>query len=369
MPAGRSSASSVSCYFPPAPHLRGRAAELRTLVARVGGGGAPRLALVGGGGSGKSVLAAALGHRLRPRFPGGVHWFRVGPWDATTLTEMLARRLGAPVPSDGGGAAALRAHLLPRPRTLVVLDNHENDRALARFLGALDGCPVVWLVTARRCLLSGVEIFPVTPPLATARGRAFPRVAGLTELLRWHPLALDLADRLVATGAVRVPELRRWLEDEGVARVSVMANEDDIPEVRLLVEWAWRRLPAAARRMLEVLASCEGDDVDAASLARLAQVRAGEAPLAQLRRLHLVQEPLAGRFAVHAVVREAVRRKGIVPAERFFAHYVPLLERQPDRIPLEQTHLFAAMDHAYRTSDLAGALRLQRLVDRLDAAR
>ena len=44
----------------------------------------------------------------------------------------------------------------------------------------LRGCDVTWIVTARRCLLSGVEIFPVVPPLSTSGGQAFRRVAALS---------------------------------------------------------------------------------------------------------------------------------------------------------------------------------------------
>jgi hypothetical protein len=33
---------------------------------------------------------------------------------------------------------------------------------------------------------------------------------------------------------------------------------------------------------------------------------------------------------------------------------------------MEQTHLFAAMDHAHRTHDLSGMLRIERLLQRLD---
>src|SRR2546430_2535491 len=97
-PSSTPSSSPRSRHGSSAPlRLVGRAAELRALGARLAGG-ARRLALVGGGGSGKSLLACALGHRLRRRYPGGVHWLRVGGWDASTLLEMLARRLGAAGP-------------------------------------------------------------------------------------------------------------------------------------------------------------------------------------------------------------------------------------------------------------------------------
>lgn len=339
---------------------------MRALSSRIIAGQVPRLALVGGGGSGKSLLACALGHRLRPVFPGGVHWLRVGAWDPQTLYEMLARRLGLTVPAqlDDDRLPAVRRALEGHGRALVVLDNHESDRSLARFLEAMRGCPVVWIITARRCLLSGVEVFPVIPPMVTTGRSAFPRVSSLTKLLRWNALALDVANSLVTSRAASASALRAHLIQEGVERVSVMAHEDDVPEVRLLLDWAWQRLPSDARRMMAVLAHTEGDDIDADSLRKLALAK-GTRALDQLRRWHLVQEPLAGRFTVHAVIRYAVTRRTRFSSARFFQHYVRLLERHPDRIDVEQTHLFAAMDQAQRASDLDGALRIERLLSRL----
>jgi hypothetical protein len=369
-------ARAVRGWFPPPPpRLVGRTKELRVLRQAILDRGVQRLALVGGGGSGKSLLACALGHQLRRNFPGGIHWLRVGAWDPTTLFEMLSRRLGVSRPPGDNdpfraGPRRIRrlvAALAAAGRSLVVLDNHENDRSLSRFLDDLRAAPVTWIVTARRCLLSGVAIFPVVPPLATAGQSAFARVSALTALLRWNPLALDIADALVGSGAISLPALQRWLVQGGVERVAPMANEDDVVEVRLLVDWAWGHLPASARRLLAVLAHCEGDDMDADSLARIARVTRGAGPaLAKLQRFRLVQQPLSGRYTVHAVVRQAVARRARVPRDRYFRHYVVLLEQHPDRVDLEQTHLYAAMDHANATSDLESALRLERLLARLD---
>ena len=344
--------------LPPAPRLRGRRAELTTLAGVLTSGRLTRLALVGGGGSGKSVLAAALAHRLHDRFPGGVAWFRVGNWDHRTLLQMVALRLGAPREPL---VESVRRAIAARGRMLLILDNHENDRAMARFLDLLEGTPVTWLITARRCLLSGMAIFPVVAPLVHARRGAFPSVRALTGLLRWNPLALDIADALVTTRAATPEVLRAWLLAEGVERVRVMAHEDDVVEVKLLVEWAWMRLPASARRALVVLACCPGDNMDAGSIAALA--RASRGALAPLRRWRLVQEPAPGRFALHAVVRHALAGKGEVPADKFFAHYIALLERRPGRFAAEQSHVFAAMDHAQAASSLAKILRVEALLD------
>jgi hypothetical protein len=97
----------------------------------------------------------------------------------------------------------------------------------------------------------------------------------------------------------------------------------------------------------------------------------GPLALAKLRHWHLVQEPFRGRFALHAVVRHAVRHikgsrsNGARDARRIFEHYVALLENDPTRLDLEQTHLFAAMDFANASSDLDGALRIERLLSKL----
>lgn len=366
----RSPGVSSPVIFPPPPRgLKGRRAELATLARTIEETAPARLALVGAGGSGKSMLACALGHRLAHRFGGRLDWFRVGAWDFHTLAEMLALRYGTPR-HYSKVIPGLRAFLAKGGERLVVLDNHEDDRAMARLLDALSDTPATFIVTARRCLLAGVLVFPVTAPLVTSGRSAFPRVARLTRMLRWNPLALDIADALVASGAATASELSLFLEAKHVRRVLVIEHEDDLPEVALLVAWAWKRLDAASRRMLAVLSHVEGDHMDLESLAELARVRSKpERHLGVLERWHLVQEPMRGRFAVHAVVRHAVARRTSLSPARVFDHYVSLLERHPERLQWEQTHLFAAMDHASRTSDLTASLRVHELLRRLEERR
>ncbi len=359
--------------FPPPPHgLRGRALELATLVRAVdatGPGGPARIALVGAGGSGKSMLACALGHRTRRRFQGRLHWFRIGAWDFRTLAEMLALRFGTSR-ERGRLVPELRAMLTEGGERLIVLDNHEDDPATARLLEELSGTPATFVITARRCLLAGVLVFPVTSPLVTSGRAAFPRVASLTRMLRWNPLALDIADSIVRSGEATVSELAASLDAAGVSRVRVVEHEDDLPEVALLVAWAWQRLRPPGRRILGVLSHVAGDHVDVDSLARLARIDARKmgASLAPLQAWHLVQEPMPGRFAVHAVVRHAVARRTRAAPARTFEHYVSLLERDPVRLDLEQTHLFAAMDLAQRSGDIRTILRVDALLERVTAA-
>jgi hypothetical protein len=351
--------------LPPLPRgLKGRATELRTLSKVIQASAPTRLALVGAGGSGKSLLASALAHRLARFFGDKASWFRVGSWDFYTLTEMLALRFG--LSGGDGRVARLNSFFVRTGPRLIVLDNHEDDRAMARLLDSFARAPVTFVITARRCLLAGVLIFPVTAPLVTAGRSAFPRVARLTRMLRWNPLALDIADGIVLSRAATVAELSRFLEARGVQRVRAVEHEDDLPEIALLVEWAWRKLSPKSRRILGVLAHIEGDHVDLASLATLARIREEfAAALEALVRWRLVQEPVSDRYTLHAVVRHAVVRRTALAPGLVFEHYASLLEAEPARLPLEQTHLFAAMDYAHRTSNLSAMLRVEVLARRL----
>jgi hypothetical protein len=346
--------------------MKGRRAELDTLVRTITATRPTRIAMVGAGGSGKSMLAAALGHRLRSTFDGRIDWFRSASWGFYTLSEMLALRFGTERGDDR--VQRLQEFLARGPQRLIVLDNHENDMAVARLFETFSDSNATFVITARRCLLSGVLIFPVTAPLVTSGDSAFPRVAALTRLLRWNPLALDIADAIVASRAASVKGLAEFLRDAGVMRVRALEHEDDLPEIALLVDWAWARLSAAARRTLGVLAHVEGDHVDAASLAKLARVAQLAPALTELERWRLVQQPLPERYTLHAVVRYAVARRTKPQADRVSAHYIALLERHPERLEIEQTHLFAAMEHASRKNDMNALLRIDALARRLSEA-
>lgn len=346
--------------------MKGRGAEVDTLERTITATRPTRIALVGSGGSGKSMLAAELGHRLGPAFGGRVDWFRSGAWGFHTLSEMLALRFGTG--RGEGRVQRLQRFLADGPQRLIVLDNHESDTAVAQLFGAFSDCRATFVITARRCLLAGVLIFPVTAPLVTAGESAFPRVAALTRLLRWNPLALDIADGIVASGAASVEDLGEFLREAGVTRVRALEHEDDLPEVALLLDWTWPRLGGAARRTLGVLAHVDGDHVDVESLAELAEVARLGPALEELERWHLVQQPVRERYTLHAVVRHAVARRTKPDPDRVFSHYVTLLERHPERLELEQTHLFAAMEYAYRQSDMQALLRLEALVRRLNDA-
>lgn len=320
------------------------------------------IALIGSGGSGKTTLAAALGHRCRSQFRGRLLWVRIGAWSAGVALELMGLKLG--VQGDRASVTqGIRAMLSAGP-TFVVLDNHESDDATAELLGAFRGLPVTWIITARRCLLGGVTIVPVVPPLIGVRRSAFPAVARLTRLLRWNAVALDVAEGLVSSGRVGLAELERRLARRHVDRVTPVAHEDDIPEVRAVVAEAAREIGPSARRMLAILAHMGGDHMDRASLESLAapRGRAGQA-LDDLVRLRLVQTAAPGRFTVHATVRYAVRQMLPFDEDVIARHYLVLFERHPERVADEQTQLFALMDWAQERSDLDDILRVRAIAE------
>jgi len=102
--------------------MKGRDAELETLARTITAARPTRIALVGPGGSGKSMLAAALGHRLSAAFGGRIDWFRTAAWGFYTLSEMLALRFGTGL--GEGRVQRLRRFLSSGPQRLIVLDNH-----------------------------------------------------------------------------------------------------------------------------------------------------------------------------------------------------------------------------------------------------
>src|SRR6185295_3478414 len=132
---------------------------------------------------------------------------------------------GFGTPRGDGRVRALARFFRDSGPRLIVLDNHENDRATAELLEAFAKTPVTFVITARRCLLAGVLAFPVTAPLVTAGKSAFPRVASLTRLLRFNPLALDIADAIVRSGQATAAKLGEALREAGVERVVAIEHE------------------------------------------------------------------------------------------------------------------------------------------------
>ncbi|MGX7671429.1 ATP-binding protein [Plantactinospora sp. DSM 117369] len=292
----------------------GRRAELDALL------GAARttsvVAIDGMGGVGKSALAVHAAHLLTADFPGGqlyldLHGFtpgreRVEPSEAL---RVLLAALGLPpgrIPDAVAERAALWRSELATRRAIVLLDNAADADHVRELLPGAGQSFVV--ITSRRRMVELDGVQPISLDVLPTQEAAelFVESAGGTrpgdvgEVLRRCgnlPLAIRVA-------AARLRHRPAWTLDTLVERL----REGELA-VSDVFEMSLRQLDPAQRRMFGLLGLVPGEDIDAYGAAALAGI-----PLANARSLledlvdvHLVQEPAAGRFRMHDLLRQAAR--------------------------------------------------------------
>ncbi|MFD3404026.1 ATP-binding protein [Kribbella sp. NPDC058693] len=292
----------------------GRRAELDALL------GAARttqvVAIDGMGGVGKSALAVHAAHLLTAEFPDGqfyldLHGFtpgreRVEPAEAL---RVLLSALGLPlgrIPEGLAERAALWRSELATRRAIVLLDNAADADHVRDLLPGAGQIFVV--ITSRRRMveLDGVQPISLDVLPSEDAARLFVESAGgarpgdVNEVLRRCgnlPLAIRVA-------AARLRHRPAWTLDTLVERL----REGELA-VSDVFEMSLRQLDPAQRRMFRLLGLVPGEDIDAYAAAALAGI-----PLANARSLledlvdvHLVQEPSAGRYRMHDLLRQAAR--------------------------------------------------------------
>lgn len=274
------------------------------------------VAIDGMGGVGKSALAVHAAHRLTADFPDGqiyldLHGFTPGrePLEPAEALRVLLTALGLPpgrIPEGTAERAALWRSELAARRAVVVLDNAADaDRVRDLLPGAGRSFTVI---TSRRRMVALHGVLPVSLDVlpdqeaadlfVTSAGGTRPGDVG--EVLRRCgnlPLAIRIA-------AARLRHRPAWTLDTLVERL----HEGELA-VRDVFEMSLRQLDPAQRRMFRLLALVPGDDVDAYGAAALAEIPLGEARslLEDLVDVHLVQEPAAGRYRMHDLLRQAAR--------------------------------------------------------------
>ena len=285
----------------------------------------------------------------------------------------------APSPRCSRSATALRANVALSCRRserfsarggerLVVLDNHEDDRAMARLLQELSGTPATFVITARRCLLAGVLVFPVTAPLVTERSRGVPA--------RGSPHA----DAALEPARARHRRLDRRLGRRHRDRArGVPPREERDARARHRP----RRRPARS-------GAARGLGMGAASAGEPAHPRRAFPHRRRSRRSRFAGPARPHRRAAPSVrlglsatgtscrsrcaddtrstpscgMRSPVARRSRPSAPSRTTWRCS--SSDPERLDLEQTHLFAAMDYAHRSGDLRAMLRIERLLKKLE---
>lgn len=292
----------------------GRRAELDTVLdaART----RSVVAIDGMGGVGKSALAVHAAHLLTADFPDGqlyldLHGFtpgreRVEPAEAL---RVLLTSLGLPfgrIPEGLAERAALWRSELSTRQTIVLLDN-AADAGQVRDLLPGAGRTFVVITSRRRMVeLDGVEPISLDVLPSAEAAQLFVESAGGTrpgdvdEVVRRCgnlPLAIRVA-------AARLRHRPAWTLDTLVERL----REGELA-VSDVFEMSLRQLDPAQRRMFRLLGLVPGEDIDAYAAAALAEIPLPNARslLEDLVDVHLVQEPAAGRYRMHDLLRQAAR--------------------------------------------------------------
>ncbi len=284
-------------------------------------------AIDGMAGVGKTALAVHAAHRLAEHYPDGClfidlhgHTSKKRAVTPISALDTLLRALGVPprdIPDEPEATAALwRAELATRS-VLVVLDN-AADAAQVRPLLPGTARSLV-LITARRRLLDlegaqllSLDVLPEADAIALFTGIVgASRSAAEAETIRdvvGHcgrlPLAIRIAAaRLRARPAWTVHHLADRL---GKARAPLTELAAGDRSVAAAFAVSYDHLAAASSRMFRLLGLHRGPDLDAATAAAIAGVDRPEAErlLEGLVDEHLLEQPVAGRYRFHDLIRQ-----------------------------------------------------------------
>ncbi|MEU1407890.1 helix-turn-helix domain-containing protein [Streptomyces sp. NPDC005728] len=270
------------------------------------------VAIDGLGGVGKTALAVHGAHLLTADFPGGqlyldLHGFTPGrePVEPAEALRVLLAALGVPPGRIPERAALWRSELAAR-RAIVLLDNAADADHVRDLLPGAGKCFVV--ITSRRRMVELDGVQPISLDVLPTQEAAelFVESAGgarpgdVGEVLRRCgnlPLAVRVA-------AARLRHRPAWTLDTLVDRL----REGELA-VSDVFEMSLRQLDSAQRRMFGLLGLMPGEDIDAYGAAALAGIPPANARslLEDLVDVHLLQEPAAGRYRMHDLLRQAAR--------------------------------------------------------------
>jgi tetratricopeptide (TPR) repeat protein len=270
--------------------------------------------------------------------------------------------------------AAFREQLAGR-RTLIILDNAAAEEQVRPLIRLVSGA--LTLITSRRGLTGlnpelHVEIGPFTADEAEQLlARSAPEVAigpdraahrRVARRCGYLPLALSVvAGQMAARPGWTVTDHADRL-DERHRRLRLDTG------MELALHLSYKHLPEQRQILLRRMAAHPGPDLDSHAGAALLGTDPDTAAteLRQLAAEHLVQEPVAGRYALHDLVRAYASERSLDedrPADqrnalsRLFDHYVRSATTAMDALyPGERRHPSARPPHRPQLDDPQNAL-------------
>ncbi|CAL9342533.1 Regulatory protein AfsR [Actinosynnema sp. ALI-1.44] len=343
-PAGRNDLPADAADF------TGRDHEVKSVLAAVEDEKRNVVAIDGMAGVGKTTFAVHVAHHLADRYPDArlfldlhAHTAGRGPTPTAAALEALLRALGVPkqdVPDGVDERSALLRATLAGHRVLLVLDNAESAAQVRPLLPGAAGSLAV--VTSRRRLLDlpawslSLDVLPFPDAAALFCGvvgdgrpeRQPDAAAEVVRLCENLPLAIRLAAaRLRSRPQWTVEHLAGRLRDN--RRLTELAAGD--LGVASAFELSYAALTEDRRRLFRLLGLHPGADVDVEAAAALADADPDDVEplLEDLVDVHLLQEPVPGRYRFHDLLRDHARKTAAdtepdlaAPVSRLVDHYL-----------------------------------------------
>ena len=302
------------CDLPPAPEgFVGRHAELRLLDELINTRGT--VVIHGMAGVGKTSLAMHAAHRRagdRLRLFADLRELdaETPPACPSAVLGRFLRHLGLrhdQIPRDLAARVEAYQALVRETPALLVLDNAADEESVAPLVP--DGPDHIVIVTSRLRLVGlrdtahlQLDALDSVASLDLLRGiagaaRVDADIAGAWRIiarLGRHPLALSIVGRHLK----RRPD---WSVADCARPVALALASG----VRSALSVSCRRLPAAARRVLHLLALHPAHDIDCHAVGALIGTEVGTARrhLSELEDAHLVRQSRNGRYCLHELVR------------------------------------------------------------------
>ena len=317
-------------------HFTGRAGDLAALhsmrhqPAR-SSGASPIFVISGTAGVGKTALAVCWAHRVARQFPDGQLYVDLRGFDLSgepvepeNAIRGFLDALEVPadqIPTDPDGKVALYRSLLAGKQVMILLDNARDVAQVRPLLPAAASGLV--LVTSRSELAGliahqGAQLHTLAAlpeseacdllvkHIGNHRAAGEPGVIReLAQLCACLPLALNVvAARAATRPGYPLSALAAEFRDQD-NRLNAFDDDDMSTSVRAVFSWSYGQLSEQAARLFRLLGVHPGPDITVPAAASTAGIRPDEARrlLAELRRAHLLDEHVPGRFASHDLLR------------------------------------------------------------------